>query len=275
MRTDLIGPRTWLLASVAGWAVLVWLLALFGLGGQIRPLPADPSLIAALPQLPKQPPERLGPLSQYSEIAARPLLSESRTPQPFVISGQEGEQAPTFDFVLSSVMITPRLQLAILQSSQGGGEGVRVKLGEAPTSAPGWRMVELNARSAVFDGPEGPRTLELRVFDGAGGQAPTASSVRPGMSGGMPIAPPGPNSGSPNGGSPNNGSPNSGRGGAPGARTAQSVPSDSGSPDDVSPQTESPLTTEQQMDAIRKRIEARRAQLRQQAESASPSNNNK
>ena len=50
MRTDAIAPRTWVLATVAGWAVLVWLLALFGLGGRIAPRAADPSLAANLPQ---------------------------------------------------------------------------------------------------------------------------------------------------------------------------------------------------------------------------------
>ena len=45
MRIDAFGPRTWLLATLAGWALLVWILALFGMGGQVRPLPDDPSLV--------------------------------------------------------------------------------------------------------------------------------------------------------------------------------------------------------------------------------------
>ena len=31
MRTDAIGPRSWLLAALAGWAILAWVLALFGM----------------------------------------------------------------------------------------------------------------------------------------------------------------------------------------------------------------------------------------------------
>ena len=139
MRTDAIGPRTWLLAACAGWAILAWLLALFGMGGSIRPLPADPSLVQALPQLRPPAAERLGPMAQYAEINARPLFSERRQPEPFFISGEEGgEQSQSFDFVLSSVLITPGLKMAILQTTESG-ESVRVKLGEAPESAPGWQ----------------------------------------------------------------------------------------------------------------------------------------
>ena len=48
MRADLAAARTWLLATVAGWAVLVLGLALFGMGGRIEPLPMDPAQLAAV-----------------------------------------------------------------------------------------------------------------------------------------------------------------------------------------------------------------------------------
>ena len=258
MRTDAIGPRTWLLAALAGWAVLAWLLALFGMGGSIRPLPADPSLVQALPQLRPPAAERLGPMSQYSETGARPLFSENRQPVPFFISGEEGgEQPQSFDFVLSSVLITPALKMAILQTTEGG-ESVRVKLGEAPESAPNWQLVEINPRSVVIAGPEGRKTLELRVFDGLGGEAPTAMS---------PPLPPGPvqQVQPPR------------RSTAPTPDSARPPPA---SADAMSPQAESAapepeLTTEQQMDLIRKRIEARRAQLREQEQVPPPPPQNK
>lgn len=267
MRIDSFGPRTWLLAALAGWALLAWVLALFGMGGQIRPLADDPSLVNALPKLPQQTPERLGPLAQYSEIAARPLLSQSRKPQPFFIQGQEGgEQPQTFDFVLTSVLITPRLQMAILQPTQGG-EGVRLKIGDAPESAQGWRVAEIHPRSVVIEGPDGPRTLELRVFDGLSGQPPSASPVSPGSV--PPVQPPAtavppPPSTSAVMTTPSRPMP------VPPAGTAGQAP-----PSGNQPQAESPMTTEQQMEAIRQRIEARRAQLRQQGQAPPPPNKTK
>ena len=260
MRTDAIGPRTWLLATGAGWAVLAWLLALFGMGGTIRPLPADPALVQALPQLRSPAAERLGPMAQYAEINARPLFSESRQPEPFFISGEEGgEQPRSFDFVLSSVLITPALKMAILQTTEGG-QSVRVKLGEAPESAPNWQLVEINPRSVVIAGPEGRQTLELRVFDGTGGQAPTAISppAAPMPTGPVQQVQPPRRSAAPAPGSP------------------QPPVADTMSPkvDNTAP-AEPEQTTEQQMDLIRKRIEARRAQLREQEKIPSPPPQNK
>ena len=249
MRTDAIGPRTWLLAALAGWALLVWLLALFGMGGSIRPLPADPSLVQALPQLRPSAAERLGPITQYSETSTRPLFSENRQPVPFFISGQEeGEQPQSFDFVLSSVLITPALKMAILQATEGG-ESVRVKLGEAPESAPNWQLVEINPRSVVITGPEGRKTLELRVFDGTSGQAPTALSP--------PVA------SMPTGPVQQVQPPRRSATATPGNARPPLMPGDPMSPMGEGPAAAEPeLTTEQQMDLIRTRIEARRAQLR-------------
>ncbi len=262
MRAEAWNVRTWLLAVVAGWAVLAALLALFGLGGRITPLPADPALVQALPRLPATPPERLAALDQYADVGARSLFSEDRRPKPFFLSGEEAA-APTFDLVLTSVLITPSLELAIVQPAQGG-EGLRVKVGESPTGFAGWRLAELDPRRAVFEGPEGRRELELRVFDGAGGQPPTqvignpptvppAAAVAPPMPGGRttggnnaPTAMPTVSSPPPPGQAP--------------APVAMPVPTPSSSTAPAVPAA----TTDQQMEAIRQRIEQRRAQLRQQ-----------
>jgi len=271
MRTDAAGPRTWLLAALAAWALSVWLLALFGLASRVSPLPSDPALVQPLPRLPPSAPERLGPLAQYSETSARPLFNRARRPQPFFISGNEGEQPQAFDFVLSSVLITPKLEMAILQPT-AGGESVRLKVGESPASMSNWRLVAVQPRSASFDGPEGPRTLELRAFDGTGGQAPTAMSV-------SPVAQP-PVAGRP--GPANAPLAMPGAATAAGTQAAGSAPSgrpvprpESTSPQDAAEEeadSETAMTTEQQMDAIRRRIEARRAQLRESEPSPSPPN---
>lgn len=181
MRAEDAGAATWLCAALAGWALCVWILAMFGMGGSIDRLDDDPALRQALPAPSVRGDERLGPLAQYGDVVARPLFSENRRPQAFVIdpTGDPGETGNDFDYVLTSVVRTPEFQLVILQPS-GGGEPVRVKQGEAPTSAPGWVLQSVAARRAVFAGPQGERTLELRVFDGVGGEAPTAMAQAPG-----------------------------------------------------------------------------------------------
>ncbi|HZV22879.1 MAG TPA: hypothetical protein VFF93_03850 [Luteimonas sp.] len=256
MRVEGIAPRTWLLGTVAGWALLVWLLALLGMGNRVQHLPEDPSLVPRLPQLAPAPPERLGPLSQYSEISARPLFSEDRRPQPFSLTADgDGDNAPKFDYVLTSVLITPTLKMAIVQPS-AGGDSIRVKLGEAADALPSYRLTALNPRSAVFEGPDGEHALDLRVFDGNGGQPPTAvqapeettdadaTVAQPvSMPARHPVAPVKPPAGSTSAPSP----------AMPSPATTPPPPNDDSGPD-----------TEAQIEGIRKRIEERRRQLRQQ-----------
>jgi len=171
MRVEGISPRTWLLGTVAGWALVLWVLALAGMGSRVAHLPDDPSLVSRLPQLAPAPAERLGPLAQYANITAHPLFSTDRQPQPFYLTKEGDEDAqPAFDYVLTSVLITPVLSMAIVQPSEGG-DSVRIKLGESADAQPAYRLTTINPRSAVFEGPDGPHTLELRVFDGTGGES--------------------------------------------------------------------------------------------------------
>jgi general secretion pathway protein N len=250
VRVDSAGPRTWLLATVAGWALLAWVLALAGMGGRAALLADDPGLLQPLPQPRPSPPERLGPLAQYAEIGARPLFAEDRRPHPFSLQTANGEQAETntFDYMLTSVLITPQLHMAIVQPSQGG-DSVRIKLGEAAEDIPAWRLVELNPRSAVFEGPEGRKALDLRTFDGVGGQSPTemreADATVDATNAGAPEARP-----------------------PPPAAAVVDADADTNAkpaPPPAPASAPQPTSTEKQMDAIRKRIEARRAQLRQDA----------
>lgn len=251
MRVDSAAPRTWLLATLAGWALLLWLLALLGMGSSIATL-EDVTTLQPVAQLRSPPPERIGPLVQYSETASRPLFSEDRRPQPFSLQ-PEGEvaQASGFDFVLTSVLLAPGLQMAIVQPS-AGGESVRMKLGEAPDDARGWRLVELHPRSAVFEGPEGQKSLDLRTFDGTSGQAPTAvARPQPQDAAGRPAVRDATTAVSPVAMPP------------PKPTVATPTPPQ---PVATTPTDAAPMTPEAQMDAIRKRIEARRAQLRAKAQ---------
>lgn len=74
MRLDMIGLRTWLLATVVGWALLVCVLAVAGLGKRVELLPDDPALVQRLPTLPAPAPERLGAFEKYSKSPRIPRL---------------------------------------------------------------------------------------------------------------------------------------------------------------------------------------------------------
>ena len=254
MRVEGIAPRTWLLGTVAGWALLVWLLALLGMGNHVQHLPEDPSLVPRLPQLAPPPPERLGALSQYSEISARPLFSEDRRPQPFSLTADsDGDNAPKFDYVLTSVLITPTLKMAIVQPS-AGGDSIRVKLGQAADALPSYRLTALNPRSAIFEGPDGEHALDLRVFDGNGGQPPTAvqsptDNSDADATGAQPAA-----------NAARNATPPRATRAPPPATSTSAVPS----PPPAPPNDDNGPDTEAQIEGIRKRIEERRRQLRQQ-----------
>ena len=255
MRIDDAGPRTWLLAGVAGWALVAWLLALAGMGGRVEPLPPDPSLLQPLPQARTTAAPRLGGAGEYSEIANRPLFTTDRRPQAFFLQGQgDTAESRAFDYVLTGVLITPNLRLATIQPPDGS-ETLRVRVGEAPEPQPDWRLVILNERNAVFEGPDGRRTLNLRVFDGVGGTAPTVVSeqrpdqdasgeqpverTEPEQNGEVPAPPP---MSTPSPQQP--------------ARSATQPATPVQGP------TTQPMTDQAQMEAIRRRIQERRQQLR-------------
>lgn len=270
MRAEDVAPRTWLLATLAGWALLAWILALAGMGRHVGKLPDDPSLQPRLPQMRAAPRERLGPFAQYSEIVSRPLFSDDRRPKPFSLQPEgEGENANAFDFVLTSVLITPALKLAILQPS-AGGDSIRIKEGDAAEQAANWRLVSVAPRSAVFEGPGGPRTLELRAFDGNGGQPATpASPVAGGAAGRPATAPPQPGQMP----VPAPVARNTGGNAQPVPRPQPQPPTNPAPQSGTQADGNAVVTPESQIEAIRKRIQARREQLRREAQQAPPGNN--
>jgi general secretion pathway protein N len=275
MRAEIPGARTWLLGGVALWALATWMLGLFGLGGRIERLPPDPALLQPLPAVPAQGEERLGPLAQYSEFGDRPLFTTDRRPQSFVINPVDEDAPAEFEFVLTSVLLTPGLEVAIVQPS-GGGDSVRMKVGETSDAAPGWRLLSVAPRSAVFEGPEGPRTLELRVFDGVGGEAPTALSTpaqaaaKPAADAGAARARAAAAAAAGNAGAAPPDRPVVVTTSSQPAPTEVAVPPPAPAPGQqpVQPEPNDPAirTPEDQVNAIRQRIEARRARLREQAQ---------
>ena len=163
------GLATWLLAAACGWAALLWLAALLGMGGRIAetvPVPAG-----ALPTPVAAQPDRIGPLAQYASAVARPLFTQDRRPRSFLATapepGQTGADAQRFDFVLTGILISPQVRLAVLQPT-AGGDSQRVQVGNAPEGAEGWRLIDVQPRRAVFEGGQGQVTLDLRTFGVAG-----------------------------------------------------------------------------------------------------------
>lgn len=266
MRIDDAGPRTWLLAGIALWALLAWLLATAGMGGRVEPLPPDPGLLQPLPQVRTTAAPRLGSLDQYSEVANRPLFAVDRRPQPFALAGPGDAEAvtPAFDYMLTGVLLTPDFRMATLQPPDGS-DTVRVRVGEAPESLRSWRLVELGERSAVFEGPTGRQTVQLRVYDGVGGAPPTV------------VSQPAPRSDDPDRPGQPSQRPVEIANGAEPRPTVQSVPSLVPVPPSTDPAAQSrepprppgqsqtgpqPANDQAQMEAIRKRIQERRRKLR-------------
>lgn len=223
-RFDQAGPLTWLLAAGAGWSVLLWVAALLGMGGQVdEAIPAAAEV--ALPQARPAAPDRIGPLAQYADAASRPLFTQDRRPRSFMATGPEGDNVATsqsLDFILTGVLISPQVQLAVLQPS-GGGDAQRVRVGSSPEGGAGWRLVEVQPRRAIFEGAGGQSALDLRTFGEAGSPGATAITRPP-----------------------------------PAPATAHAVPP----PPQPQAAADEPQDQEARIEAIRKRIEARRAQMR-------------
>ncbi len=170
--------------ALFGWSVAVWLLAQAGLGGRYSLHPSDPEGVAPLPELSlARAQSQLGPLPEYAAVADRPLFNPDRRPLP-PADAPATEQAPApapaaaLDVVLSSVVIAGKTKIAIV-TDRSSGKSQSLKVGDSLAGdQSGWKLVELQPRAAVFQGPSGRSRADLRVFDGVGGQAPTPVELK-------------------------------------------------------------------------------------------------
>src|SRR5580704_7925495 len=122
-------PLTWLLAGIAGVAILAALIALSGLGGHYRLLPDDPSLAPPIPVIPSSTSHAaMGPLEAYSEAYNHPLFYPDRKPIAVHVPGQDTAPAQPLDVTLISVIMTPTLQMAIVEDPKSK-ESYRVREG--------------------------------------------------------------------------------------------------------------------------------------------------
>lgn len=224
-------PLSLLLGAICVWSVMMLILAVTGLGGRFTPAPDDRTLVPTLPTINLTPSHsRLGPMRDYLEVGTRPLMMTDRRPAPVVATA---EAKKDFDVTLTSVLITPSLKLAILTDNKDSGVSHRVQVGNV-IEGTSWRLVQLTPRQAILEGPTGQRIFALRVFDGKSGAAPTPMANKEPLPPGTP------------------------------ARTVMIPPPNSSLPQQIPP------TQQQQIEAIRRRIEARRAQMRAETERGEP-----
>ena len=233
---------TLLLASFVLWASLVLLVALFGLGARFKPLPVDMSLAKPIPMVKiAQNIAVLEPLSSYTEVGSRPLLMFDR--RPGVVQAAPGDNsAAEIDVLLGSVLITPNLKMAIFRENQGDVSH-RVRLGDL-IEGTGWRLIQLEPRLAVLEGPSGQRSFDLLVFNGKGGQTPTPVAVA--------STPDNVNS----------------QAVVPAAPAVQTTPNSTNVVANAAAPANQTMSQEQQIEAIRQRIAARRAQMQADAAKA-------
>ncbi len=239
-----------LMAVVALWALIFAVAALGGLGGRYGVHPDDPSRVPPLPALDlSQARSLLQPVETYADIGERPLFNADRRPLP-PDEEPAGDAAPDepppppspLDIAVTSIIMTPQVKLAIVTDNRSG-KSQSLKVGDVlDGEQSGWRLTELEPRKAVFAGPGGSSAVDLRVFDGAGGQAPTPAPVVQAQGGeaphedGAPVQP------------------------AQNVAGQGAIPAEAGKADAMTPEARAEM--------IRRRIEERRRQMREEAERA-------
>lgn len=256
-----LDARSWLLIATAGWALACVIVALGGFGGHYRLLADNPSLAPPLPPLPHtNSATALGPLNLYAAAADRPLFYPDRKRIAVHVPGKKSDAKP-LDAILTSVLITPAVQMVILQDNQTK-KSIRAREGEQlGGSYSNWTLVAMTPRSAVFDGGSlGKTTLDLRIFNGQGGEPPTRMGLTPQVvasgalgtqtqPGNVPPPPPPPPDDNQQADAPDNAN--------DAANAAASMAANDAA---------------QQAEQIRRRIEERRRQAQAEAPDASPAN---
>jgi general secretion pathway protein N len=226
------------LAVFATWSLGVFVVVETGLGSRYSLHPDAEPDAAAVPEVALV--SGIGSaegFERYASIVQRPLFSADRRPPPpeagSEVAPADAAPAVPLNVVVTSIVLTGDKKFAIVtdpatNKSQTLGVGAALAGDQA-----GWRLVELQPRRAVFDGPGGRSSLDLRVFDGQGGEPPTPVAAPVQASQGEAAAVP---------------------------AAAQNPAGDNAASDPDSP--------EARAEAIRKRIEERRRQMREEAERA-------
>jgi len=166
------------LGALAGVLALLAISQQAGVGRGFRTLaggaPADVPKFTGL----ERESQKLAEFDQYGDIVAQPLFNETREPEEIVETGATGEEAAAsaapLNVALTGVMITPDVQIAFVRDN-ATNEVRRVKVGNPlEGEQSGWKLVELKARGAVFEG-EGLGKQEVELTTDTRGATPTAA----------------------------------------------------------------------------------------------------
>lgn len=172
---------TWLFGAIAAWAVACTMIALSGFGGGYSLLPDDRALIKDPGKIQSGAARSsMGPLESYAEAYNHPLFYPDRKPMAVHVSGAGTATEKALDVALTSIIITPTLKMAIVEDPKTK-ESYRVREGQPiGGSYGGWKLTGIAKRSATFDGgSQGQNTIDLRIFDGKGGEEPTRMGLTP------------------------------------------------------------------------------------------------
>ncbi|MBI2397186.1 MAG: hypothetical protein HYV17_05275 [Xanthomonadales bacterium] len=184
------------LLSLAGLFGGLDLAQRFGLGSGYRLPPAQRGATAAPLALQRES-FKLPSWSDYAVVLDRPIFNEDRKPTP-ISADAAGSQNPDeataapLNATLTSVIITPKMKLAIVKDNNTGTSEV-VRVGRPlPGEQNGWTLVEVSPRGATFEGQGlGRQALELAVNEAAAAgvkmtPVPAAEAGKPGV----PMVPP-------------------------------------------------------------------------------------
>jgi general secretion pathway protein N len=225
---------------VALAALVVAQQAGLGSGYRLREAGASRERDTALAAIDREP-FRLRAWAEYGEVLNRPLFNDTRTPEPAEpVEGAAGGDGntPPLNVTLTGVILSGELKLALVRDN-AKGETQRVRVGQPlEGEQAGWTLIELEPRAAVFEGAGlGRQELELTVDTKGGGPAVAAPGAA-GVQGQVPTF-----------------------------QTAATTPPPN-TPGYTAPASAPAQTPGQPANAeeIRKRIEERRRQLREEAQ---------
>jgi general secretion pathway protein N len=220
------------LGSVAGALALLAAAQGMGLGSGFSLEPAGAAAAGDTPSLAlERDTARMRAWGDYAQVLARPLFNESRAPEvEETADAGEAAAAQPLTVNLTGVILTRGVQIALV-TDPAKNETERVKVGQPLTGErAGWTLVELKPRAAVFEGAGlGRQELELAVD--VQGAAPAAPAPAPAAA-------------------------------APPATTATAQDPANPQPAAAAPAPGQPASA----DEIRRRIEERRRQLREEAQ---------